>query len=278
MWNMGTRAAQAETGVDSGRGEGLPERPAPEVLLTIAGFDPSSGAGIAADLQTFWNHGFNGVSAITALTVQSARGVSAVERVRSDLLRRTLDSLAAELSLAGVKIGMLGNAEVVGEVADFLRRAGIGRGRVVLDPVIRSSSGAELLPPPAVEKLRIELLPLVGWVTPNVDEVAALTGEAVPDRAGVPALARLLQAEAAGLNVVVTGGHLDPPDDYLLEAGGRETWIPGRRVEARGIHGEHGTGCVFSSALLCRLALGDAPADAIRCAKAWVLKRLNPRG
>ncbi len=278
MWNMGTRAAQAETGVDSGRGEGLPERPAPEVLLTIAGFDPSSGAGIAADLQTFWNHGFNGVSAITALTVQSARGVWAVERVRSDLLRRTLDSLAAELSLAGVKIGMLGNAEVVGEVADFLRRAGIGRGRVVLDPVIRSSSGAELLPPPAVEKLRIELLPLVGWVTPNVDEVAALTGEAVPDRAGVPALARLLQAEAAGLNVVVTGGHLDPPDDYLLEAGGRETWIPGRRVEARGIHGEHGTGCVFSSALLCRLALGDAPADAIRCAKAWVLKRLNPRG
>jgi hydroxymethylpyrimidine/phosphomethylpyrimidine kinase len=100
----------------------------------------------------------------------------------------------------------------------------------------------------------------------------------VPDRAGVPALARLHQAEAAGLNVIVTGGHLDPPDDYLLEAGGRETWIAGRRVEARGIHGEHGTGCVFSSALLCRVALGDAPADAVRGAKAWVLKRLNPRG
>jgi hydroxymethylpyrimidine/phosphomethylpyrimidine kinase len=277
---MGERAAQAKTGVDSAEGRRLPVGATPLVLLTLAGFDPSSGAGITADLQVFWNHGFYGVSALTALTVQSARGVTAVEPVRPELLRRTLDCLAAELSPAGVKIGMLGNAEVVSEVAAFLRRAGIDRGRVVLDPVLRSSSGAELLEPPSVEKLRKDLLPLVGWITPNVDELAALTGQPVPNRDAVPAQARLLQDWAApepgGLHVVVTGGHLDPPDDFLLETSGRETWFPGKRVEARGIHGEHGTGCAFSSALLCRLLLGDSPEDAVRAAKTWVVARLNP--
>jgi len=273
---MGTRAAQAKTGADFAQSEGLPALGNQAVLLTVAGFDPSSGAGITADLQTFWNHGFAGVSAITALTVQSAQGVAAVERVRSDLLRRTLDSLAAGPPLAGVKIGMLANAEIVGEVAGFLRRAGIDRARVVLDPVLRSSSGAELLVEPAVENLRTDLLPLVGWVTPNVDELGALTGQPVPGRNAVPGQARVLWERANGLSVVVTGGHLDPPDDYLLDSDGRETWFPGRRVQARGIHGEHGTGCVFSSALLCRLALGDGPADAVRAAKAWVLKRLDP--
>lgn len=276
MWHMGTRAARPKTGADFASAEGLPATGAQLVLLTVAGFDPSSGAGITADLQVFWNHGFTGVSAITALTVQSAQGVTAVERVRSDLLRRTLDSLAAGPPLAGIKIGMLANAEIVDVVSAFLRRAGVSRERIVLDPVLRSSSGAELLAEPAVENLRTELLPLVGWVTPNLDELAALTGQSVPDRNAVQSQARVLWERANGLSVVVTGGHLDPPDDYLLDAARRETWFPGRRVQARGIHGEHGTGCVFSSALLCRLVLGDDPADAVRAAKAWVLKRLDP--
>ncbi len=273
---MGTRAAQPKTGADSAQGEGLPRPEGAPVLLAIAGFDPSSGAGITADLQTFWNHGFNGVSAITALTVQTARGVTAVEWVHGDLLRRTLDSLASDGPLAGVKIGMLANAEILGVVAEFLRRVGVARGRVVLDPVLRSSSGEELLSAPAVENLRMDLLPLVGWVTPNVGELAALTGRPVPDRNAVQSQARVLLERTNGLNVVVTGGHLDPPNDYLLEASGQETWFPGQRVEARGIHGEHGTGCAFSSALLCRLIMGDGPAEAVQAAKAWVLKRLDP--
>jgi len=274
---MGERAAQAKTGADSAQGEGLPAGVAASVLLTVAGFDPSSGAGITADLQVFWNHGFYGVSAITALTVQSARAVAGVEPVRGDFLRRTLDCLAADLPLSGAKIGMLGSTEVVSEVAAFLRGAGIDRERIVLDPVLQSSTGAELLEPSsAVENLRTELLPLVGWVTPNVNELAALTGQPVPDRAEVPALARELAYRAGPeLNVVVTGGHLDPPDDYLLEASGRETWFPGKCIEARGIHGEHGTGCAFSSALLCRLVLGDGPAEAVAGAKAWVVRRLQ---
>jgi hydroxymethylpyrimidine/phosphomethylpyrimidine kinase len=281
MSDMGEPAARAKTGIDSSTGQELPDAAARPVLLTIAGFDPSSGAGITSDLQTFWNHGLVGVSAITSLTVQSSRGVAAVEPVHGDLLRRTLDCLASDLRLAGVKIGMLATAEAVSEVVSFLRRSAIDPNRVVLDPVLRSSSEANLLEASGVEKLRADLLPLVGWVTPNLDELAALTGQPVPDRAAIPAQARLLQELAVtksgvrGLNVVVTGGHLDPPDDFLLPAGGQETWFHGTRVQARGIHGEHGTGCAFSSALLCRLVLGDAPEDAVRAAKAFVVARLG---
>jgi hydroxymethylpyrimidine/phosphomethylpyrimidine kinase len=279
MGGMGNRAAQARNGIDCAGEAGLPAGPARPVLLTVAGFDPSSGAGLTADLQTFWNHQLHGVSAITALTVQSARGVTAVEPVAGDLVRRTLDRLAADVPLSGVKIGMLANAELVGEVVAFLRKAGIDRDRVVLDPVIRSSSGAELLESAGVARLRSELLPLAGWVTPNTDEVAALTGNvAAPGRNEVPEMARALAQSVPGLNLVVTGGHLDPPDDYLRMANGREMWFAGKRVEARGIHGSHGTGCVFSSALLCRLVLGDAPEDAVRAAKSWVVARLDPRG
>lgn len=278
---MGEPAARTKTGIDSPHRQELPGEAPQPVLLTIAGFDPSSGAGITADLQTFWNHGLYGMSAITSLTVQSARGVAAVEPVHGDLLRRTLDCLAADLRLAGVKIGMLATSEVVSEVAAFLERSDIDPTRVVLDPVLRSSSEVELLEASGVEKLRADLLPLVGWVTPNLDELAALTRQPVADRAAIHAQARLLQELAAtksgvrGLNIVVTGGHLDPPDDFLLTADGREAWFPGTRVRARGIHGEHGTGCAFSSALLCRLVLGDAPEDAVLAAKAFVVARLG---
>jgi hydroxymethylpyrimidine/phosphomethylpyrimidine kinase len=276
---MGKRAAHAETGIDSSCARELPVKGAGPVLVTIAGFDPSSGAGITADLQTFWNHGCDGVSAITALTVQSALGVASVEPLSGDRLRRTLDCLAAELPLAGVKIGMLGTAEAVDVVMAFLRRAGVGRERVVLDPVLRSSSGAALLEARGVEKLRADLLPEVGWVTPNLDELGALTGRTVAGRGAIPDQAQLLQELVpSGLNVVVTGGHLNPPDDFLLTAEGRRTWFSGERIAARGIHGEHGTGCAFSSALLCRLVMGDAAEDAVRAAKAWVAARLAGRG
>jgi hydroxymethylpyrimidine/phosphomethylpyrimidine kinase len=275
------------------------------IALTIAGFDPSSGAGVTADLQVFAAHGVHGVSAITALTVQSTREVRRVEPVNGELLRESLECLAGDLRIGGVKIGMLGTAEAVGVVAGWLREAGIPRERVVLDPVIRASSGAELLSAAGVERLRSELLPLVGWVTPNLAEAGVLLGEETPGREGVPEVAVRIQAmgaghrtpdietrapgtghqapdienraagAAAGLNVVVTGGHLEPPDDFLLTAAGEGIWFPGRRVEARGVHGTHGTGCAFSSALLCRLMLGDGAAEAVAGAKAWVVKRLG---
>jgi len=245
------------------------------VALTAAGFDPSSGAGITADLKVFAAHEVYGVAAITALTVQSTQGVRRVEPVGDRVLRDTLECLAEDVGAgyaqyAGVKIGMLGSAANVRALVSFLRAAGIPRERVVLDPVLRSSSGAELLEPVGVGVLRDDLLELVGWVTPNVDELGILTREPVAGREQVQELAERLAAP--GLNVVVTGGHLDPPDDFLRTAAGHVTWFPGARVETTSTHG---TGCVFSSALLCRLIAGDGAEDAVRGAKEFVRRALE---
>lgn len=249
--------------------------------LTVAGYDPSSGAGITADLQVLTSHGVRGLSAVTALTVQSATRVTRVEPVNARLLQETLDLLAEDEAITAVKVGMLARAELVDVVTRFLGKLELSRERIVLDPVLRSSSGAELLDPEGVQRLVAELLPVVGWVTPNLAEAGILAGVEEPGREAVPGVARRIQslgaghrAPGTGLNVVVTGGHLDPPDDYLLTAEGEEQWFPGVRVEAGSVHGSHGTGCAFSSALLCRVMLGDGPVEAVAGAKAFVTERL----
>jgi hydroxymethylpyrimidine/phosphomethylpyrimidine kinase len=248
----------------------------PPVCLTIAGFDPSSGAGITADLKTFAAHGVYGVAAITALTVQSTTGVRAVKPVRPSLLRETLECLAEDVTLDAVKIGMLGTAGAAAEVERFLRARPELRDRMVLDPVSRSSSGAALLDREGTDLIGEHLIGAVGWVTPNVDELAALTGSSAMDRDRVPAAAgRLARLGAlAGnprLNVVLTGGHLDPPDDYVL-VDGTGCWLPGERVETTSTHG---TGCAFSSALAAALANGVTGLEAVGSAKDYVTEALR---
>jgi hydroxymethylpyrimidine/phosphomethylpyrimidine kinase len=260
-------AAQREQEID--RAERLPAK---MVALTIAGFDPSAGAGITADLKVFEKYGYYGVAAITALTVQSTQGVRHVEPVSGRTLRATLDCLAQDFSISGVKIGMLGSADAVREVARFLTRAGIPRGRVVLDPVLLSSSGAALLEPEGVGLLKTDLLGLVGWVTPNMDELGTLTGSDAYLHSDIPGEAGRVAALSPGLNVVVTGGDLWPPDDFLRTADGTETWFPSSRIDTTSTHG---TGCVFSSALLCRLLAGDGPVEAVRGAKEFVRQALE---
>ena len=248
-------------------------RPGQPVLLTIAGFDPSSGAGITADLKVFAAHDYFGISCITALTVQSTQGVRQVQPVDASLLKDTLDCLQQDFSIAGVKIGMLATAEDTRAVAEFLAAAGLPRDQIVLDPVLVSSSGAALLEPDGVVCLQKELLPLAGWITPNVDELAALTGMSVKDRQMVPEAAHYLadlarQSGNKNLNVLVTGGHLDRPDDYLLAAHSREgIWISGTMVDTRATHG---TGCALSSALLCEVVSDSSPASAVAAAKRYV--------
>ena len=258
-----------------------PSRP---VALTIAGFDPGSGAGITADLKTFAAHGIYGVACITAMTVQSTLGVRAVEPLPAMLVRQTLECLAEDVSLSGVKIGMLGNSAVVGEVSSFLtaQSRAIPRERIVLDPVLRSSSGTALIDPDGVGVLRQELLRRVGWITPNVDELALLAGGdlSAPGSLGreqVPAAAARLREMAARvgndeLNVVVTGGHLSRPDDFLLTASGEGSWLEGEKIVTKATHG---TGCAFSSALLSGLISGQSPRQAVAAAKAYVTEALR---
>lgn len=244
----------------------------PPILLAIAGYDPSSGAGITADLKVYAAHGMYGVSAITALTVQSTQGVRRVEAISPELLAETLACLREDLAISGLKIGMLATAENVGAVSRFVGSAGIQKPYLVLDPVLKSSSGADLLSPEGVVRLKEDLIPRVGWLIPNTEELAVLTGLPVGNRPEVEAAAAALASEYPGLNLVVTGGHLESPDDYLRLAGGACRWLPGRRIETTSTHG---TGCAFSSALLCRLVLGDDPVEAVVGTKAYVAEAME---
>ncbi len=240
--------------------------------LTIAGFDPSSGAGITADLAVFAAHRIFGTSAITALTVQSTTGVRRVQPIDAALLRQTLDCLAEDLPPAGIKIGMLGGAEQVAAVADFIATLQtVRRPAIVLDPVIRSSSGAALLSEEGVKLLRERLLPLVDCVTPNTDELTALTGMNCASDNAIEVAAQSLAAQYPGLTVLATGGHRPQPDDLLLHDG-VFTLLRGERIETRATHG---TGCALSSALLCGLLQGLSYADAASAAKAYVAQAIR---
>jgi hydroxymethylpyrimidine/phosphomethylpyrimidine kinase len=262
-----------------------------KTVLTIAGFDPSSGAGVTADLMVFAAHQLFGTACITALTVQSTLGVQSLHPVSSEVVEATLACLAGDIPPAGVKIGMLFNEDKVLIVSRFIgtinakHSNSIGESRpVVLDPVIISSSGRELLDRPGLVALRRHLLPLVDWVTPNLAELTLLCGETILDRRNIPYACRMLQKQlkplrkGTALGIIATGGHLDPPDDFVLTPEGEEVWLPGEHIETRATHG---TGCAFSSAFLSRLVLGDSAIEAASAAKRYVseaMQTAEPRG
>jgi hydroxymethylpyrimidine/phosphomethylpyrimidine kinase len=246
-------------------------RPRVRVALTIAGFDPSNGAGVTADLQVFAAHGLFGVSAITSLTVQSTIGVAGVQVVDSGFLGKTLETLELDMPVDGVKVGMLGAEEVVGTVAKFLKNKG-DRVPVVVDPVVRASSGQELLEVAALERLREELLPLAGWITPNWMELGVLTGREIRSLAEVHEAIEVLGRRYPGLSVVATGGEAENVVDILWSARGGFVEFAGERVRTSSTHG---TGCAFSSALLARLVLGDSAEEAVAGAKRYVAEALR---
>jgi|SRR5579859_3607162 len=240
------------------------------IILSIAGHDPSSGAGITADIKTISVHHCYGLSCLTALTVQSTQGVKRVEPVEGRLVTDTLQELISDFSITAVKIGMLGAAEVVRAVAAFLRRYPMRN--VVLDPILKSSSGAELLPKEGMEILRSRLLPLVDVITPNIDEASALTGLTISQAEDMQAVAMRLHGMGAK-NVVITGGHLDPPVDFLSSDAGREhkTFMHAKIMT----RSTHGTGCAFSTALACNLAQGRKLTEAVGEAKQYVTSALK---
>src|ERR1700680_1423193 len=179
---------------------------APPLLLTIAGFDPSCGAGIAADLKTFAAHGCYGLAAITSMTVQSTESVQAVHNTPSAELREQLETLAKDCDIAAVKIGMLGNRGNAVVVAEFLDAHKFAH--VVHDPVMKSSSGAELLDAGGIKYVAAELLKRASVITPNVPEAEVLTGLTINDVAGMEAAARKL-VEMGAHSVIVKGGHME---------------------------------------------------------------------
>jgi len=242
----------------------------PPVVLTIAGFDPSSGAGVTADIKTIAAHGCYGVACVTALTVQSTSGVRRVETVDPNLVGETLQELATDMPIAAVHIGMLGSAKVVKVVAEFLSQQGRAKvPNVVLDPILRSSSGAELLDAPGTKMLVEKLLPLADVVTPNVDEAAVLTGLKVRDLEEMKAAAEKLH-EMGSKAVVITGGHLDKAIDLLSFTSKHGVQQEVFRAEKQRSNSTHGTGCAFATAMACHLALDRGIAEAALLAKTYV--------
>jgi hydroxymethylpyrimidine/phosphomethylpyrimidine kinase len=248
------------------------------VVLTIAGFDPSSGAGVTADIKTAGAHGCYGVACITAMTVQSTAGVRRVEACDPVLISETLEELASDLDIAAVHIGMLGSGKVAKAVADFLSPGQGAKGargdkarlsNVVLDPVLKSSSGAELLDAAGVKVLIERLIPLADVITPNLDEAAAITGMKVRDLDEMKAAsAKLHQMGAAA--VVITGGHLEKAIDLLTFFTKRGVEQEIFKAERQRSNSTHGTGCAFATSIACHLALDRGLAEATLLAKTYV--------
>jgi len=244
----------------------------PPVVLTIAGFDPSSGAGVTADIKTIAAHGCYGVSCITALTVQSTAGVRRVEPISPELVTETLEELVSDVPIAAMHIGMLGAGPVVRAVARFLEQQSAKN--VVLDPILKSSSGADLLDADGARLLREKLIPLATVVTPNLDEASALTGLAVENLEQMRAAAHRLHAMGSPA-VVITGGHLEQAIDLLSftsERGIDQEVFKSARLRS---NSTHGTGCAFASSVACHLALGRGLPESVLLAKAYVAASIS---
>lgn len=240
-------------------------RPAPNAL-SIAGSDPSGGAGIQADLKTFSALGVYGMAVVSGLTAQNTRGVTAVHPLAADFVAAQIDAVFADIRVDAVKLGMLGDANVVAAVAACLSRW--QPRQLVLDPVMLAKSGDALLLPQAIDTLRRELLPIVTLITPNLPEAGALLDGPAPSN--VPSMHEAARAlHALGPRwVLIKGGHLPGEDCTDLLYDGRDfLQLPAPRIAT--CH-THGTGCTLSAAITAGLAHGLAMPQAVAQAKAYL--------
>ncbi len=241
------------------------------VALTIAGSDPSGGAGIQADLKTFHQFGVYGEAAITLLTVQNTRGVSAVEVMAPDFVSAQVRAVLEDIPPHAIKTGALGSRAVVEAVAYLLASAGCS---VVVDPVMISKHGAPLMSGEAQQALVRMLLPLSTLITPNLPEAEAITGRAVTTLDEMRDAARAM-IDLGARGVLMKGGHLEGAATDLLWVDGEWLELPATRIETTHTHG---TGCTYSAAIAAGLAKGQTMTAAVRAAKAFIdaAIRTNP--
>lgn len=226
-------------------------------ILVIAGSDSCGGAGLQADIKTITGLGGHALNAVTALTAQNSLGVEAVYPVPPEFISRQIESVVSDVTPQAVKVGMLFSKEAVKEICRLIERYRLSP--VVVDPVLRASTGGELLEPEGLSLLRGLLLPLASVVTPNLDEAAALSGrKEVSDLRGMEEAAGVIKD--LGPDVVVTGGHLTGRCVDLFYDGRRFEYFEGPRIET---NHTHGTGCVFSSAMAVFLAMGRSMSEAV---------------
>lgn len=238
------------------------------VALTIAGSDPSGGAGLQADLKTFHAFGAYGASVVTLLTVQNTVSVSRVELVSEELVRQQLEAVLSDLDVRAVKTGALGSAGIVSLVAERFADSPIP---LVVDPVMVSKHGAMLVAEDAMEAIRSRLMPVTRLVTPNAPEAEVLSGRPVRNLDDAREAAKRI-ADLGVPNVLVKGGHLDDPRARdLLLVGDEVHVLDAERIRTRA---GHGTGCTLSAAITAGLARGVPLFDAVVEAKEWLGRAL----
>ncbi len=237
-------------------------------VLTIAGSDPSGGAGIQADLKTFHQFGVYGEAAVTLITVQNTTRVTRVECLSPDLVAEQIQAVVEDIPPAAAKTGALGNAAIVEAVA---RAAAEFRFPLVVDPVMISKHGAPLLAEDAQRALRERLLPLAALVTPNLPEAGALAGRTVRNSRDARRAAEAIAALGARA-VLIKGGHSDACATDVLLAGGEWFEFAGERIDTPHTHG---TGCTLSAAIAALLAKGLALPEAVGAAKRFVAEAIR---
>jgi hydroxymethylpyrimidine/phosphomethylpyrimidine kinase len=234
-----------------------------KTALTIAGSDPSGGAGLQADLRVFNSLGLHGLSVATSLTAQNTVGVDAVLRIDASFIEAQLTSLLNDIRPDALKTGMIYSRDAVAAIAHIVK--GFELENLVIDPVTISSSGMPLLEEGALDLLKERLLPLARVITPNISEAAALSGIRVTNEKDMEKAAILLK-ETGPEVVIVTGGHLENETLDLVYDG-----VSFQRLRSKKEKGEfHGTGCAFSAALAAYLAKGSSPLAAAEKAKEFV--------
>lgn len=241
------------------------------VVLSIAGVDPSGGAGTIADIKTFAAFGCFGTAAIASLTYQNTAAVLGSVNQTAEIVRRQVEPIVEDFTIAAIKTGMLPTGEIIAEVARLVREHGLPL--PVVDPVVRSTSGFDLIDEAALQTLIADLFPLARVITPNLPEAERITKLEIKSEGDIEQAARIMQ-EMGAKNVLIKGGHIQDAEfavDYLFEGDEistyRERWIDSKAT--------HGTGCTLSSAIAANLALGRELKDAVGIAKKYVTEAIR---
>lgn len=233
-------------------------------VLTIAGSDPSGGAGIQADLKTITVHGMFGMSAVTALTAQNTTGVFGVLESTPEFVAQQIDCIFEDIRPDAVKIGMVSNADIIRVIAE--RLTFYKAENIVADPVMIATSGGKLLQNSAEEALIRLLLPLAQIITPNIPEAEVLSGLNIDSPKDMLAAAEKIGEKIKGA-VLIKGGHFSENANDLLFYRGEAVWFNNEHIENPNTHG---TGCTLSSAIACGLAAGYSIEESVRRAKEYI--------
>lgn len=233
--------------------------------LTIAGSDSSGGAGIQADIKTMTLLGVYAMSAVTSLTAQNTKGVTAIMDSSQEFLAQQLDCVFTDIFPDAVKIGMVSSAELIEVIADKLIQ--YNARNIVLDPVMAATSGSKLISDSAVDVLKSRLIPLADILTPNIPEAEVLSGIEIKSHRDMKKAGEMISREF-DCSVLIKGGHFDQSaDDLLYTKDGAVEWYCGKKIDNKNTHG---TGCTLSSAIAANLASGEDLISAIAFAKAYL--------